>query len=117
MFGDRYLVTMEESWGAEGPELTLLQHADDAMCYRADVKHATVLVQFIKPKFHRQLTPEHKATPPAWPFTAAEGHRLLRLILLRMLTGPSFAGGGLMNFPSFLIPIFVVDAAHWVFDC
>jgi hypothetical protein len=113
MFGDRYLVTMEESWGAEraetrtefqamsdgwryqeikgkcgmvypysetkiavvlptraarrllrimGPELTLLQHADDAMCYKADVKHAAALVRFIKPKSRRQLTPEHKAT-------------------------------------------------------
>lgn len=113
MFGDRYLVTMEESWASErqenrtefeaageswryaeikgrcgtvypysatqvaavlptraarrllrlmGPELTLLQHADDEMCYRADVKHATTLVRFIKPKSRRQLTPEHKAT-------------------------------------------------------
>jgi len=113
MFGDRYLVTMEESWGAErpeiraelqamsdgwryqeikgmcgtvypysetqiavvlptraarrllklmGPELTLLQHADDERCYRADAKHAATLVRFIKPKSRRQLTPEHKAT-------------------------------------------------------
>jgi hypothetical protein len=112
MFGDRYLVTMEESWGAElpenrdelqamadgwryqeikgkcgtvypysetqiavvlptraarrllrlmGPELTLLQHADDERCYRADVKHATALVRFIKPKSRRKLTPEYKA--------------------------------------------------------
>src|ERR1019366_5225627 len=113
MFGDRYLVTMEESWGAElpetraefqamsdgwryqeikgkcgmvypyseaqiavvlptraarrlfklmGPDLTLLQHADDAMCYKADVKHVTALVRFIKPKSRRPLTPEHKTT-------------------------------------------------------
>jgi hypothetical protein len=25
-------------------------------------------------------------------------------------------GGGLMNFPSFLIPIFVKDSAHWVLN-
>ena len=113
MFGDRYLVTMEESWDAEmpenraefqamsddwryqeikgkcgmaypysetqiavvlpnrtarrllklmGPELTLLQHADDEMCYKADAKHAGALIRFIKPKSRRQLTPEHKAT-------------------------------------------------------
>lgn len=113
MFGDRYVVTMEESWGAERPEtcaelqamsdswryqeikgkcglvypysetqiavvlptraarrllrlmgteLTLLQHADDVRCFRADVKHTTTLVRFIKPKSRRQLSPEHKAT-------------------------------------------------------
>jgi len=112
MFGDKYLVTIEESWGAEtsenraefqaqgsqwwyweikgrrgtvypysetqvavvlpvraasrlvklmGPALTLLQHADDEMCYEADAKHAEALVRFIKPKSLRQLTPAHKA--------------------------------------------------------
>jgi hypothetical protein len=44
-----------------GSELTLLQHADDAMCYKADVKHAQALVRFIKPKSLRQLTETHRA--------------------------------------------------------
>jgi hypothetical protein len=45
-----------------GPELTLLQHADLEMCYKADAKHAEALVRFIKPKSLRRLTPKHKAT-------------------------------------------------------
>jgi hypothetical protein len=44
-----------------GSELTLLQHADDEMCYRADAKHAEALVRFIKPKSRCHLTPAHKA--------------------------------------------------------
>jgi hypothetical protein len=98
MFGDRYEVSLDESWDAETPEnrveflakgekwwyyeikgkcgtvypysetqiavvlptrtarrlvklmgseLTLLQHADDAMCYKADAKHAAAFVRFI----------------------------------------------------------------------
>jgi len=44
-----------------GSDLTLLQHADDDKCYRADVKHVSALVRFIKPKRLRQLTAEHQA--------------------------------------------------------
>jgi len=44
-----------------GSELTLLQHADDAMCFKADAKYAAVFVRFIRPKRLRQLTAEHKA--------------------------------------------------------
>jgi len=43
-----------------GPKLTLLQHADDAMCYRADFNHAETLVRFIRSKSLRRLTTEHK---------------------------------------------------------
>jgi len=112
LFGDKYLVTLDESWEAETPqnraefqandeekfyyeikgkcgtvypysktqvavvlltraagrlvklmgsELVLLQHADDAICYKADAKHAAAIVRFIRPKRLRQLTSEHKA--------------------------------------------------------
>ena len=44
-----------------GSALTLLQHADDAMCYKADASHVTSIVRFIKPKRLRQLTAERKA--------------------------------------------------------
>jgi len=43
-----------------GPELVLLQHADDAMCFKADVQHAEALVRFIKPQRLRPFTAEHK---------------------------------------------------------
>ena len=112
MFGDKYIITLDESWDAETPEnraefkakgeewwyyeikgkcgtvypysetqiavvlptrtarrlvklmgseLTLLQHADDAMCYKADAKHTAAIVRFIKPKRLRQLTAEQRA--------------------------------------------------------
>ena len=44
-----------------GSELTLLQHADDAMCYKADAKHTPAIVRFIKPKRLRPLAAEQKA--------------------------------------------------------
>jgi hypothetical protein len=44
-----------------GPELVLLQHADDEMCFKADAQYSEALVQFIKAKSRRQLTPAHKA--------------------------------------------------------
>lgn len=57
-----------------GPELTLLQHADDEMCYKADAKHAEALVRFIKPKSRRHLTEAHKAALA----TRLEVHRYKR---------------------------------------
>jgi hypothetical protein len=43
-----------------GPELMLLQHADQEMCYKADAKHAATFVRFIKPKRLQPFTEEHK---------------------------------------------------------
>ena len=112
MFGDEYVVTMDESWDSEttenrsefrskddewwyfeikgkrgmvypysetdiavvlptraarclakamGSELVLIQRANDAASYRADIKHAPAIVRFIRPRRRRHFTAEQKA--------------------------------------------------------
>jgi hypothetical protein len=112
IFGDKYMVTLDESWESETPEnrteflakgkevwyyeikgrrgtiypysdthiavvlptrsarrlvnlmgseLILLQHADDAMCFKADVQHTNALIRFIKPKRMRKTRGMHAA--------------------------------------------------------